>query len=66
VLADCDANGTGAVGKQDVCGHNLLSLLIKSNIAADVPESMRMSDSEILSREHFPRFPNPVPRFEPR
>ena len=34
-------------------GYDLLSLLIKSNIAADMPENMRMSDSEILSREHI-------------
>jgi hypothetical protein len=56
VLAECDANGTGAVGKQDVCGHDLLSLLIKSNIASDMPEGMRMSDSEILSRKYFTSF----------
>ena len=56
MLAECDANGTGAVEKQDVCGYDLLSLLIKSNIASDVSESMRMSDSEILSRELFPFF----------
>ena len=34
-------------------GHDLLSLLIKANIAADMPENMRMSNSEILSREHI-------------
>jgi hypothetical protein len=39
------------VEKQDVQGHDLLSLLVKSNIATDIPENMRMSDSEILSRE---------------
>jgi cytochrome P450 len=50
VIAECDANGSGTVGRQDVGGHDLLSLLIKSNIAADIPESMRMSDSEILSQ----------------
>ena len=49
--AECDVNGSDAVGRQDVGGHDLLSLLIKANIAADMPESMRMSDSEILSRE---------------
>ena len=32
-------------------GNDLLSLLVKSAIAADIPESMRMSDFEILSRE---------------
>jgi hypothetical protein len=56
VLAECDTNRSGAVGRQDVGGHDLLSLLIKSNIAADMPESMRMCDSEILSRMRFPPF----------
>ncbi|KAI9460712.1 cytochrome P450 [Russula earlei] len=50
VVAERNANGSGAVEKQDVRGHDLLSLLIKSNIAADMPESMRMSDEEILSQ----------------
>lgn len=58
VHAECNVTGSGAVGRQDVGGHDLLSLLIKSNIAADMPESMRMSDSEILSREHIVPFPN--------
>ena len=58
VRAECDANGSGVVGRQDVGGHDPLSLLIKANIAADMPESMRMSDSEILSREHIVPFPN--------
>jgi hypothetical protein len=53
VIAECSADGSGAVEKQNVRGHNLLSLLIKSNIASDTPESMRMSDSEILSRERL-------------
>lgn len=51
MLAEHNSDGSGAVGKQDVQGHDLLSLLIKSNIAADIPEDMRMSDSEIVSRE---------------
>jgi hypothetical protein len=46
------------VEKQDVQGHDLLSLLIKSNIAADMPEDMRMTDSEILSRGRFPSCSN--------
>jgi hypothetical protein len=60
VRAECDLNGSGLVGRQDVGGHDLLSLLIKANIAADMPESMRMSDSEILSREYIVPFPNLV------
>jgi hypothetical protein len=58
VRAECGVDGTGAVGRQDVGGHDLLSLLIKANIAADMPESMRMSDTEILSREDIVPFPN--------
>ncbi|KAI9460714.1 cytochrome P450 [Russula earlei] len=50
VLAERTANGSGAMVKQDVRGHDLLSLLIKSNIGVEMPESMRMSDSEILSQ----------------
>ncbi|KAH9965553.1 cytochrome P450 [Lactifluus volemus] len=50
VLAERSASGSSVVEKQDVQGHDLLSLLVKSNIAADIPESMRMSDSEILSQ----------------
>jgi len=58
VLAKCNVDGSGAIGMQDVQGHDLLSLLIKSNIASDIPESMRMSDSEILSRESHFCFPS--------
>jgi cytochrome P450 len=54
VLAERSTNESCVVEKQDVQGHDLLSLLIKSNIAADMPENMRMTDSEILSRERFP------------
>jgi hypothetical protein len=60
VRDESDVNGSGAIGRQDVGGHDLLSLLIKANIAADMPESMRMSDSEILSRELIVPFPNLV------
>src|SRR5579864_9000434 len=51
VLAECNAEGSDTVVKQSVRGHDLLSLLIKSNVATDMPENMRMSDEEILSRE---------------
>lgn len=40
-----------AVGKQDVKGRDLLSLLIKSNMAGDLTEGERMSEEEILARE---------------
>ncbi|KAH9030860.1 cytochrome P450 [Lactarius deliciosus] len=50
VLAELSSDASGVVEKRDVQGHDLLSLLIKSNIASDIPESMRMSDEEILSQ----------------
>ena len=52
MLAELSSDGAGVVEKHDVQGHDLLSLLIKSNIASDMPSSMRMSDSEILSRKY--------------
>ena len=53
VIAELSSDGPVVVEKHDVQGHDLLSLLIKSNITSDMPASMRMSDSEILSREPF-------------
>ncbi|KAH9169235.1 cytochrome P450 [Lactarius sanguifluus] len=50
VFAELSSGASGVVEKHDVQGHDLLSLLIKSNIASDMPESMRMSDEEILSQ----------------
>ncbi len=37
--------------KKDIQGRNLLSLLIKANMATDIPDSSRMSDEDILARE---------------
>ncbi|KAI0260279.1 cytochrome P450 [Gloeopeniophorella convolvens] len=50
VIAESSTDGSGVVEKQNVQGHDLLSLLIRSNMASDMPETMRMSDSEILSQ----------------
>ena len=60
MLAERSVNESDTIEKQDVQGHDLLSLLIKSNLAADMPESMRMSDSEILARGHLFPCPNLV------
>ncbi|KAI0032662.1 cytochrome P450 [Vararia minispora EC-137] len=40
----------GTVEKEDIHEHDLLSLLIRSNIASDMPESMQMTDEEILAQ----------------
>lgn len=39
------------VGRKDLVGHDLLTLLIKANMATDVPESQRLTDEEVLARE---------------
>ncbi|TCD69789.1 hypothetical protein EIP91_006326 [Steccherinum ochraceum] len=41
---------SGSVEKSDFQGKDLLSLLIKANMASDVPENMRMSDEDVLAQ----------------
>lgn len=36
--------------KKDVQGRDLLSLLIKENMATDIPESQRLSDEDMLAQ----------------
>ena len=43
-------NDTKAVEKRDMHGRDLLTLLIKANMATDIPESQRLSDEEVLAR----------------
>ncbi|KZV67385.1 cytochrome P450 [Peniophora sp. CONT] len=40
----------GSVQKKDIQGKSLLSLLVKANMASDLPESQRLSDEEILAQ----------------
>ena len=49
-----ESRGDGSVGKQDVQGRDLLSLLIKANMATDVPDEERLSEEEVLSRTSTP------------
>ena len=39
-----------SVERKDVQGRDILTLLIKSNMASDVPESQRLTDEEVLAR----------------
>ncbi|KDQ07868.1 hypothetical protein BOTBODRAFT_38425 [Botryobasidium botryosum FD-172 SS1] len=48
VLAEVGDSGT--VEKSSVKSRDLLSLLIKANMASDIPESQKMSDEEILDQ----------------
>jgi hypothetical protein len=51
ILASTDADTKGGVGKKDIQDRDLLSLLIKANMATDIPDNARMSDEDILARE---------------
>jgi hypothetical protein len=51
VLANTESNAEGGVEKRSFEGRDLLSLLIKANMATDLPDNARMSDEEILARE---------------
>ncbi|KAI0083795.1 cytochrome P450 [Irpex rosettiformis] len=45
--------GTGEqkkIGRKDVVGRDLLTLLIKANMATDIPESQRLTDEEVLAQ----------------
>lgn len=55
ILADTGVETKSGVRKKDIQGRDLLSLLIKANMATDIPDSARMSDEDILARE-FSRY----------
>ncbi|KAI0036247.1 cytochrome P450 [Vararia minispora EC-137] len=42
--------GPSAMKKNDIEGSDLLSLLIKANMAADLPENLRLGDEDILAQ----------------
>ncbi|KAI0083798.1 cytochrome P450 [Irpex rosettiformis] len=44
------ASGQNGVEKKNVVGRDLLTLLIKANMATDIPESQRLSDEEVLAQ----------------
>ncbi|KIP05287.1 hypothetical protein PHLGIDRAFT_119937 [Phlebiopsis gigantea 11061_1 CR5-6] len=49
LLADAREKGRG-VRRRDVADRDLLTLLIKANMATDIPESERLSDEEVLAQ----------------
>ncbi|EMD37142.1 hypothetical protein CERSUDRAFT_115058 [Gelatoporia subvermispora B] len=51
ILEATASHGPNTVpSRQDVRGRDLLSLLIRANMAKDIPESQRMSDEDILAQ----------------
>lgn len=45
--------------KDDLRGRDLLTLLIKANLAVDIPENQRLSDAEVLGRKCRSSFSGP-------
>ena len=46
------ANPSDALHKSDVQDRDLLTLLLKANMADDVPEDQRLSEEEMLARTY--------------
>lgn len=42
--------GGAKIDKRDVAGHDVISLLLRANLAADVDPAMRLSDEEVLAQ----------------
>jgi hypothetical protein len=51
ILVTTEIGGKGRVEKSNIQGRDLLSLLIKANMATDIPDRARMTDEDILERE---------------
>ncbi|KAI0688728.1 cytochrome P450 [Cerioporus squamosus] len=41
---------SGGIAKKDVQGRDLLTLLIKANMATDIPDSQRLTDEEVIAQ----------------
>lgn len=44
---------SGGVERKDVQGRDLLTLLMKANMATDIPDNQRLSDEDVLAREYL-------------
>jgi hypothetical protein len=51
ILATTEIDGKSRVEKRNIQGRDLLSLLIKANMATDIPDRARITDEDILARE---------------
>ena len=45
--------GMGVVGKKDLQGRDLLTLLIKANLATDIPDDQKLTDEEVIARASY-------------
>jgi hypothetical protein len=44
------ATEKGGMEKSSIQGRDLLSLLVRANMATDIPENQRLSDNDVLAR----------------
>jgi len=44
------ATDTGEIGRNSLNGRDLLSLLVKANMATDIPESQKLSDKDVIAQ----------------
>ncbi len=44
------SESTAGVEKKDIQGRDILTLLLKANLATDIPDNQRISDDEVLAR----------------
>ncbi|TBU24977.1 cytochrome P450 [Dichomitus squalens] len=50
ILSESSEKGSQSVEKRDVRGRDLLTLLMKANMATDIPDSQRLTDDEVLAQ----------------
>lgn len=55
ILKEVSGKDLQGVERKDLQGRDLLTLLMRANMAKDVPENQRLSDKEVLDRT-FPLF----------
>ena len=56
LILAASTNKDTKVSSKDLDGRDLLTLLMKANMASDIPESQKLSDEEVVSRELFAGF----------
>lgn len=50
ILKDASEKHQQGIGRKDLQGRDLLTQLIRANMAQDVPESQRLSDKDVIGR----------------
>ncbi|EKM59790.1 uncharacterized protein PHACADRAFT_206015 [Phanerochaete carnosa HHB-10118-sp] len=50
ILEEKGSGGGGGVERKDITERDLLTLLIRANMATDIPESQRLTDDEVLAQ----------------